>query len=94
MWIGHNTTILSGVKIGDGAIVGVGSIVTKDVEPYSIVGGIPAQKIKMRYNKDVVKFLQKIQWWNWSDSRIKENKNFFHLNHNQSTLEELESTIL
>lgn len=94
VWIGHNTTILSGVKIGDGAIVGVGSIVTKDVEPYSIVGGIPAQKIKMRYNKDVVKFLQKIQWWNWSDSRIKENKNFFHLNHNQSTLEELESTIL
>ena len=94
VWIGHNVTILSGVKIGNGAILGNGCIVTKDVEPYSIVSGIPAKKIKMRFNEEVIKHLEQIKWWDWSESKIKKNKKFFHKNQNASTLEELQSIVM
>lgn len=94
VWIGHNATILSGVKIGNGAILGNGCIVTKDVEPYSIVSGIPARKIKMRFNEEIVKYFQEIKWWNWSENKIKMNEKFFHQNQNLSTLEEIESIII
>lgn len=94
VWIGHNTVILSGVKIGNGAILGTGSIVTKDVEPYSIVSGIPARKIKMRFNEEIVKYFQEIKWWNWSENKIKMNEKFFYQNQNLSTLEEIESIII
>jgi virginiamycin A acetyltransferase len=94
VWIGHNTTILSGVKIGNGAILGNGCIVTKDVEPYSIVSGIPARKIKMRFNEETVKYLQEIEWWNWSENKIKRNVNFFNQNQNLLTVEEIESIII
>jgi virginiamycin A acetyltransferase len=94
VWIGHNTTILSGDKIGNGAILGTGSIVTKDVEPYSIVSGIPARKIKMRFNEEMVKYFQEIKWWNWSENKIKRNEKFFHQNQNLSTVEEMESIII
>lgn len=94
VWIGHNTTILSGVKIGNGAIIGNGCIVTKDVEPYSIVGGIPARKIKMRFDDEIIQYLLEIKWWNWSESKIKNNKKFFYQNQNASTLKEIESMIM
>jgi virginiamycin A acetyltransferase len=94
VWIGHNTTILSGVKIGNGAILGNGCIVTKDVEPYSIVTGIPARKIKKRFDDEIIQYLLEIKWWNWSESKIKKNKNFFYQNQNASTLKEIESMIM
>lgn len=73
MWIGLNVIVLQGVKIGDGAVIGAGSIVTKDVKPYEIVGGIPASHIKYRFNSDKIKFLQKIKWWNWSEEKVNAN---------------------
>lgn len=60
------------VKIGNGAIIGSAAVVTKDVEPYSIVVGNPARKIKYRFNKDTIEKLQKIRWWNWDNEIIKE----------------------
>ncbi len=73
VWIGMNVLILSGVTIGDGAIVGAGAVVTKDVEPYSVVAGIPAREIKKRYDPQTIENLLKLKWWNWSIKKIKEN---------------------
>ena len=73
VWIASNVTIMSGVTIGDGAIIANNSHVVKNVEPYSIVGGNPAKHIQYRFTPQQIEQLQKIQWWNWDDSRI----NFF-----------------
>ncbi len=77
VWIGTNVIILSGVSIGDGSIVAAGAVVTSDVEPYSIVGGVPAKKIKNRFSSNVIKELLKNPWWDWSDSEIKRNQDYF-----------------
>lgn len=63
VWIGSNVLIRGGVKIGDGAIVGMGSVITKNVPPYSIVAGVPAKIIKMRFSDDYIRKIQGIQWW-------------------------------
>jgi serine acetyltransferase len=63
---------MSGVKIGDGAIVVANSVVTKDVEPYSIVGGNPAKHIRYRFTEKEIEDLLKISWWNWNETKIKE----------------------
>ncbi|GAA0736752.1 CatB-related O-acetyltransferase [Clostridium oceanicum] len=73
VWIGYDAVILSGVKIGDGAIVGARAVVTKDVPPYAIVGGTPAKVIRKRFNDSVIDRLMKIKWWNWPDKKIQEN---------------------
>lgn len=70
VWIGDNVTIMSGVKVGDGAIIGAYSHVVKNVEPYSIVGGNPAKFIRYRFRKDQIEKLLQIQWWNWEESKI------------------------
>lgn len=70
VWIGEGVTINSGVNIGDGAVIATNSVVTKDVEPYAVVGGCPAKKIKMRHSKDVIASLLEIKWWNWDDKLI------------------------
>lgn len=72
VWIGHNASIMPGVKIGNGAVVGTGSVVTKDVEPYTIVVGDPAKKIKMRFSNDVIEKLEKCAWWDWDHDTLKE----------------------
>lgn len=72
VWIGENATILSGVTIGDGAVIANSSHVIKNVEPYSIVGGNPAKFIKYRFTKEQIEKLLEIQWWNWSDDKINE----------------------
>ena len=72
VWIGMGASILSGVKIGDGAVVGAYSVVTKDVKPYEIVGGNPAKRIKFRFDETTIEELQKIAWWNWPKSQIEE----------------------
>ena len=65
VWIGYDAVIMAGVTIGDGAIIGTRAVVTKDVESYSIVGGIPAKEIRKRFSPDIIARLQKLQWWNW-----------------------------
>ena len=73
VWIGYNATIMSGVTIGDGAIIAANSTVIKDVEPYSIVGGNPAKEIKKRFSKEVIIKLLELQWWNWDIEKITRN---------------------
>ena len=73
VWIGYNSTIMPGVKIGDGAIIATNSIVTKDVEPYTVVGGNPAKEIKKRFTENEINKLLKIRWWNWSIEKITKN---------------------
>ena len=72
VWIGYDTLMLSGVTIGDGAVVGAGSVVTKDVEPYAIVGGDPAKLIRYRFSQKIIKFLLELKWWDLPWSRIRE----------------------
>ena len=70
--------IRSGVKIGDGAIIASGAIVTKDVEPYSIVGGIPARHIRYRFEDDDIQWLKKTKWWNKDVSWWEKYGEYFH----------------
>jgi len=77
VWIGTKSTILSGVKIGNGVIIAANSVITKDIPNYAIVGGNPAQIIKYRFNEEIIKKLLEIKWWNWSIDRIKKNKFLF-----------------
>lgn len=73
VWIGYGANILSGVTIGDGAVIGAFSLVTKDVAPYSIVGGNPAKEIRKRFDDGQIEKLLKLKWWDWSDDKIKKN---------------------
>ncbi len=73
VWIGYEAVILAGVHIGDGAIIGARAVVTKDVPPYTIVGGVPAKPIKKRFCDEVISSLLNIQWWNWPKEKIAKN---------------------
>jgi acetyltransferase-like isoleucine patch superfamily enzyme len=71
VWIGAYATIMSGVKISNGAIVAANSVVTKDVPPYSIVAGNPAKIVKYRFDESQIEKLLKLSWWNWDEDKIK-----------------------
>ncbi|MCI8777483.1 MAG: CatB-related O-acetyltransferase [Oscillospiraceae bacterium] len=73
VWIGFEAVILAGVTVGDGAIIGARAVVTKDVPPYTVVGGIPAKPIKKRYDEDTISKLLSIKWWDWSNEKITRN---------------------
>ncbi len=73
VWIGYKATIMAGVHIGNGAIIGANSVVIKDVPAYSIVGGNPAKVIRLRHEPDQIAHLQKIQWWHWDLEKITKN---------------------
>jgi virginiamycin A acetyltransferase len=73
VWIGYNATIMPGVQIGDGAIIATNATVVKDVEPYSIVGGNPAQEIKKRFPKAQIEKLLELKWWDWEIEKITQN---------------------
>jgi acetyltransferase (isoleucine patch superfamily)-like protein len=70
VWLGRNALILSGVNIGDGAVIGAGAVVVKDIPPYAIAAGNPARVIRYRFDRQQIAALEKIQWWNWDDSKI------------------------
>lgn len=71
VWIGYEAVIMSGVHIGDGAIIGTRAVVTKDVEPYTIVGGVPAKPIRKRFDQETIRKLEKLRWWDLPDAQIK-----------------------
>lgn len=79
VWIGLGAIVMNGVKIGDGATIGAGAVVTKDVPPYAIVGGVPAKVIKYKYSPEVIDRLEEINWWNLSDEEITKRVGFFHI---------------
>ncbi len=73
VWIGYEAVIMAGVTIGDGAIIGSRALVTKDVPPYTIVGGIPAKPIRKRFSEQTIISLLELKWWDWSKERIAKN---------------------
>lgn len=78
VWIGQNVIILPGVTISDGAVCAAGAVVTHDVPPYTIVGGIPAKPIRKRYSDEIIEKLLTIRWWDWPEEKIRENIEFFY----------------
>lgn len=78
VWIGANVVILPGVTVGDGAILAAGAVVTKNVEPYAIVGGVPAKLIRKRFDDEMIKMFTKIKWWDWTVEKIEENIELFY----------------
>lgn len=79
VWIGDSACILSGVTIGNGAVIGACALVTKDIPAFSIVAGNPATLIRSRFAETICHQLESIAWWNWSNSKINKNKTFFGL---------------
>ncbi len=78
VWIGANSLVLSGVKIGDGAIIAAGAVVSRDIPPYSIAAGVPARVLRSRFPADQAKALMEIQWWNWPLDKIEANIKLFY----------------
>ncbi len=72
VWIGYEAVIMPGVHIGDGAIIGSRAVVTKDVPPYTIVGGVPAKPIRKRFDEETIEKLLALRWWDWEKEKIKE----------------------
>jgi phosphonate metabolism protein (transferase hexapeptide repeat family) len=70
-WLGHGSTVLPGVTIGDGAVVGAGAVVSKDVRPYTIVGGVPAKPIRERFERRTAERYQALAWWDWNHDRLR-----------------------
>ena len=87
VWVGCHSVIRSGVTVGDGAIIGAGAVVTKDVPPYSIVAGVPAKVIRMRFPENICRELLELRWWDWPDDVIRENIRLFECNVNEETLQ-------
>lgn len=75
VWFGRQSVIMPGVHIGNGAIIGAHAVVTKNVEPYTIVAGNPAQVVRPRFSPEIISLLQKIEWWNWDEAIIRKNIN-------------------
>ncbi|MGN6774445.1 DapH/DapD/GlmU-related protein [Rhizobium sp.] len=72
VWIGHGVIVLPGVKVGDGAVLAAGAVITKDVQPYTVVGGIPAKFIRERFSRSIAERLTSIAWWDWPFETIME----------------------
>lgn len=79
VWIGDSVMILSGITIGDGSVIGAGAVITHDVDPFTVVAGVPAKVIRRRFSDTIIEQLLKIQWWHWTEEKMKENREFFNL---------------
>jgi len=77
VWMGDHAIVTPGVTIGPGAVVGAGAVVTRDVAPFSVVGGNPAREIKKRFPDEVARMLLELRWWDWPRQRVEENLDFF-----------------
>lgn len=75
--IGSHALVLGGVSIGNGAVVAAGAVVTKDVPPYAVVGGVPAKVIKYRFSQEIIEKLQEMQWWDWPEEKLRVNIGVF-----------------
>ncbi len=92
VWIGANAIVLDGINIGDGAIIAAGAVVTNDIEPYSIVGGVPARLIRKRFDIETVARLQQMKWWDWPVNLLIERAHLFRSS-NVDVLENLGTTV-
>lgn len=90
VWIGSGVTINRRVHVGNGAILASGTVVTKDVPDYAIVGGVPAHVIKYRFDEDTIKRLLAIEWWNWPHKVLKENRHLFEVEISEESLIKME----
>lgn len=73
VWIGYEAVILAGVRIGDGAVIGSRTVVTRDIPPYTIVGGVPARTIRKRFDDTVIARLLELRWWDWPEEAVRRN---------------------
>jgi virginiamycin A acetyltransferase len=77
VWIGARSVVVSGVTIGDGAVIGAGAVVTSDIPPYAIVAGAPARVLKFRFPEAMRERLLELKWWDWPEDRIRRNRSLF-----------------
>lgn len=77
VWIGHNAIIVGNVNVGNGAVIASGSVVTKDVEPYSVVAGVPAREIRKRFSDEVIKEVEAMRWWDLNEEELQKHKSLF-----------------
>ena len=81
VWIGINAIILGGIKVGNGSVIGAGAVVTKDVPPYAIVGGVPAKIIRYRFSPEIIEKLESAKWWDLPEDKLKSLLPFFQAEH-------------
>jgi acetyltransferase-like isoleucine patch superfamily enzyme len=78
-WLADNVTVLEGVQIGNGAVVGAGAVVTSDVPAYAIAVGNPARVMRYRYPEEVIELIAPVEWWTWSDEKLRANRDLFEI---------------
>ncbi len=88
VWIGHEAAIMAGVKIGDGARIATRAVVTKNVKPYEVVGGVPAKSIKLRFDSETIEMLENLKWWDMGIESIRANLHIL-MNNNKDALKSL-----